>query len=142
MADPSEVDAAVVAKLVADTGSGGLMTLMTDGVFIDVAPNGKTKFVIVSLAAHDDEYMFNGCAFEQSLYLVKAVDREESGLTVKAAAIRIQTLLHDVALSIQGYTHMLTRRTARLRFTEVDDIDPNIRWQHRGARYEVLVSPN
>jgi hypothetical protein len=118
------------------------MTLCPDGVFMDVAPSGKSTFVIVSLAAHADEPMFNGTAFEQATYLVKAVDRSTSGGTVKAAAARIHALLQDVPLSVTGYDHMLTRRSERIRYTEVDEIDKDIRWQHRGGRYDVFVSPD
>lgn len=138
MADPSNVDAAIVAKLVADST---LMALLTDSVYMDVAPNGKTAFAIVSLVAHEDEYVFEGSAYEKSLYLVKAVVRDDGEATAKAAAARIHTLLQDVALSITGYAHMLTRRTERVNYTEVDEIDPDTRWQHHGGRYDVFVSP-
>lgn len=138
MADPSSVDAAVVAKL---RGDATLLALMTDGVYVDIAPNGKTKFVIVSLVVHFDEYVFEGSAFEQSVYLVKAVAREVDTSAVITAAARIHTLLQDVALTITGYTHGLTRRSERVRYTEVDDLNPDIRWQHRGGRYDVFVSP-
>lgn len=138
MADTSAVDAAVLAAL---SGDATLLALMTDGVFWDVAPNGLTKFVIVSQVAHEDENAFSGRTFESILYLVKAVDRSAAGSDVKTAAARIDTLLQDVALTITGYAHSLTRRLERVRYTEVDDIDLNIRWQHRGGRYELFVSP-
>lgn len=141
MADSSDVDAALVAKLASDTGSGGLMTLMPDGVFMDVAPANKTKFVIVSLVMHEDEYVFAGSAYEKSTYLVKAVGLNVTGTVIKAAAARINTLIQDVPLSITGYQHMLTRREERVRYTEVDDVNPDTRWHHRGGRYAVFVSP-
>jgi hypothetical protein len=138
MADPSDVDAALLAKLTGDTT---LMGLMTDGVHLDVAPSGKTKFVILSLSTHEDDYVFEGSAFERSQYIVKAVERSNSGTNVKAAAARIHALLQDVALTITGYTHSMTRRAERIRYTEVDELDADIRWQHRGGRYDVFVSP-
>lgn len=138
MADPSSVDAAIVAKLVGDST---LMNILTDGVWIDVAKNGAQRFAIVSLVAHEDGYSFNNSAFEKSIYLVKAVILNASGADVKTAAARIHTLLQDVALTITGYAHSLTRRAERIRYTEVDDINPEIRWQHRGGRYEIFVSP-
>lgn len=140
-ADPSDVDAAIVAALKTDTSSGGLMTLMTDGVWIDMAPKDSTKFVIVSLSTHEDQYEFAGAAYEKSVYLVKAVDLNISGTRAKAAAARIHALLQDVPLSISGYVHMLTQREERIRYTEVDEENADIRWQHRGGRYQVFVSP-
>lgn len=141
MADSSDVDAAIVAKLVSDTSAGGLMTLMTDGVWMDMAPKDSTKFVIVSLATHEDRYEFAGPAYEQSVYLIKAVDLNVSGTRAKAAAARIHALLQDVQLSISGYDHMLMQREERIRYTEVDEVNPDIRWQHRGGRYQVFVCP-
>ena len=139
MPDPSEVDAAIVAKL---AGDATLLALMPDGVYVDVAPSGKTQFVIVSLATHHDEPMINsGTAFELSQYLVKAVEQSNSGTTVKTAAARIDALLQHVALTITGYSHAITRRAERVRYTEVDEVNRDIRWQHRGGRYDVMVSP-
>lgn len=139
MADASEIDAAIVAAL---SGDSTLDALMPDGVFVDVAPNGATAFVIVSLTYHEDVYQFGeGRAFERATYLVKAVEQTVNGANVKSAAARIDALLQDVALTITGYTHLVTRRVERVRYTEIDEVDNNIRWQHRGGRYEVVVSP-
>jgi hypothetical protein len=137
--DSSEVDAALSAILLADSA---LMSVMGDGIFFDEAAPGATKFVILSLIEAQDEPMFNGRAFEDALYLVKAVALGSSGADVKTAAARIDALLDYGTLTIAGYTHMLTRRESRVRLTEVDEIDPSIRWQQRGGRYRVLASPN
>ena len=118
------------------------MTLMPDGVFMDMAPSGATRFVLVSVVIAEDSYVFEGIAWEQVLYLVKAVERSSSGAGVSAAAARIHTLLQGAALSITGYTNMLCRRTERVRYTEVDPEDNDARWQHRGGRYEITASPN
>jgi hypothetical protein len=138
MSDSSDVDAAVVTKL---SGDATLMALTTDGVFMDVSASGETKFVIVSQVAHEDDYVFDGRVWETFTYLIKAVDRSTSGATVKTAAARIDTLLQDVALTITGYGHLLTRRTERVRYTEVDSVDADIRWQHRGGLYQVVAAP-
>lgn len=137
--DTSAVDASVIAKLSSDAT---LMALMADGVYWDLAPNGKTKFVIVSQLSHADENGFDGRLFETIVYLVKAVDRNQDGTTAKSAASRIDVLLQDVPLTITGYTHTETRRIERVRYTEDDDLDSNIRWQHRGGHYELMVSPS
>ena len=138
MADPSAVDDAIIAKLVNDST---LMAILTDGVWVDAAKVGAQRFAIVSLITHEDGYSFGASAFERSTYLVKAVTLGASGADVKTAAARIQTLLQDVMLTITGYAHSLTNRIERVRYTEVDEVDRSIRWQHRGARYEVFVSP-
>ena len=72
MPDSSDVDNALVAKLGADVT---LLGYMPNGVYFDKAPAAMTRFVIVSLATHDDVRQFGGRAFEDALYLVKAVGR-------------------------------------------------------------------
>lgn len=139
MADSSSVDGALVAKLGSDAA---LLAVMTNGVYVDEAPQGATKFVIVSLVDEQDVAMLGGRAYEDALYLVKAVGLGASGADVRTAAARIDALLEDQPLTITGYTHMTTFRESRVRYTEVDELDASIRWQHRGGRYRVQVALN
>lgn len=138
MADSAAIDAALVAVL---AGDSTLMALV-DGVYMDIAPAGKTRFVIVSLVIHEDDNDFDGRGMEVATYLVKAVEQNVSGANCNTAAARIDALLQDVPLTITGYTHLMTRRQERIRYTEVDDLNADIRWQHRGGRYEIAVSPD
>jgi hypothetical protein len=135
--DSGDVDAALSAKLLADAT---LTATMTDGVWFDIAPKGKTKFIIVSLLNEDDEPMFQGRAFEDALYLVKAVAMETTGANVKAAAARIDALLDGGTLTVAGYSLMRMERVNRVRYTEVDEKDNDVRWQHRGGHYALTVS--
>lgn len=138
-ADSSQVDAALVAKLLGDTA---LMAITSDGVYFDEAPDGKTRFVIVQQHAHEESVMQPGAtAFETFVYLVKAVTTGGSGADVSAAALRIQALLHFGTLTPTGYSLMSMERTERIRYAEVDD-KSTVRWQHRGGLYQVMVSPN
>jgi len=137
MPDSSAIDAAILAKLVNDAT---LASLLPDGVWMDEASQGSTRFVIVSLVQEFDQGVFGGRAIEDAVYLVKAVEKSASGVNIKAAAARIDVLLEDQSLSATGYTWMSTVREERVRFTEVDEIDPSIRWQHRGGRYRIQFS--
>jgi hypothetical protein len=137
MSDSSDIDAALVAKLLADAT---LMALVPDGVFFDLANPGATRFVIVSLIDAEDEPMFGRRATETPLYLVKAVMLSTSGGNIKAAAARIDALLDGGTLTITGYALMNLQRTSRVRMTEVNEQDASIRWYHRGGRYELMVS--
>src|SRR5207247_8877428 len=139
MPDSSPVGAALVAHVLSEDTLAGLMP---HGVYFDEAAQGATKFVIVSLVDEHDELMFGGRAFEEATYLVKAVALSTSGADVKTAAARIDLLLEGQPLTVAGYTHLTTRRESRVRMTEVDGVDASIRWQHRGGRYRVLVSPS
>ena len=136
--DSSDIDAALVAVLYADSL---LRQLMPDGVWMDEAPPGLTRFVLVSLIDERDVPVFGGRAFEDALYAVKAVALgTASGIVVKAAASRIDALLEDQSFDVAGYTWMTTHRETRVRAKEVDDLDPSIRWFHRGGHYRVQVA--
>lgn len=138
MPDSSAVDAAVIGRLLAD---GTLQGLMPDGVYWDVAPHGKTKFVIVSQVIHEDVGMMQGTAFERFTYLVKAVELTTTGANITAASARINALMDQASFTIAGYGLMASYRIERIRFTEVDETNADLRWQHRGGNYEVYVSP-
>lgn len=137
MADSSDIENALIAKLAADAT---LLGLCPNGVYYDEAPPGSTRFVIVSLVDETDEPMFSARAFEDALYLVKAVMLSTAGGDVKSAAARIDVLLDQQPLTVTGYNVSLMRRESRVRVTEVDDLDKSIRWFHRGGRYQVVAS--
>jgi hypothetical protein len=139
MPDSSDIDAALVAKL---AGDATLAALMQSGafVFMDVAPAGSTKFVIVSLVTAMDEAKFGGRAYEDALYLVEARMLSTAGGNVKAAAARIDVLLEDQSLTVTGYTHMVMHREERFRLTEQDAADAAILWYRRGGQYRVQMS--
>jgi hypothetical protein len=138
MPDSSAIENALIAKLLADTA---LMAITSDGVFWDEAAPGNTKFVIVSLVDEHDEMQFGGRSFEDALFLVKAVALSTSGANIQTAAARIDAVLDGGTLAPSGYTLMVMQREARVRATEVDAVDPAIRWQHRGGHYRVMMAP-
>jgi hypothetical protein len=137
MADSSDIDAALVAKLLADAT---LMAIATDGVYFDVAKQGAKQFVIVSLLDEADEPMFNGRAFEVATYLVKFVALSTTGANVKSAAARIDALLEGGTMTVAGYSIANIQRTTRVRLREPNEQDASLYWDHRGGHYEVMAS--
>jgi hypothetical protein len=137
MPDSSAIDNALIAKLAADAT---LLGHCPNGVYWDEAPPGSTRFVIVSLIDQFDEAVFGGRAIEDALYLVKAVALSTASVNMQAAAARIDALLEDQTLTVSGYSYMTMHREARVRITEVDDVDASIRWFHRGGHYRVQMS--
>jgi hypothetical protein len=86
--------------------------------------------------------MFGSRAFEQAIYLVKAVALASTGADVRSAAARIDALLDGPnSLAINGYSVARLQRVQRVRYTEVDN-DNDARWQHRGGHYELWASPS
>jgi hypothetical protein len=140
-ADVAAVDAALILTL---AGDAELMALLPDGVYLDVAPANKTRFVIVQAQTHEDIEAFGPVAqYEEFRYRVTARVLASTGVNANTAAARIHALLHDQALTpIAGYAHMATLRVERVKFPELDAIDNDIRWQIAGGDYEVTVSPD
>jgi predicted PhzF superfamily epimerase YddE/YHI9 len=137
VADSSDIDNALIALLGADAT---LLALVPNGVYWAEAPPGSTRFVVVSMDDQHDEPMFRGRAFEDGMYLVKAVMLSSAGGNIKAAAARIDALLDQQTLTVTGYSVTTMRRDSRVRQTEVDDVDKSIRWLHRGGIYQVVSS--
>ena len=133
------VDTALIAKL---TGDATLMGLAPGGVYREVAPQGVAEpFIIVQQYTHEDQYLLRRqSAFESFAYLVKAVQQSLTASAVQACADRIQTLLQNGTLSPTGYTLTLMQREERIATVEIDE-DRDLRYQHRGGLYRVIVEP-
>ena len=138
VADVAAVDAALVAVL---AGDAALAALLPDGVYLDVAPADKTRFAIVQQQTHEDTEGFRAPLYETFQYRITARVLETTGVDANAAAYRIHVLLQDAALAAAGYAHMTTLRVDRIKLTEVDAVDNDIRWQIAGGDYEIFVSP-
>ena len=139
VANAAAVDTALVAVLASDAA---LMALLPDGVYMNVGPPDRTRFVEVQLQTHEDVEAFRAPLYEVFRYMVKAVVLDTATITSDAAAYRIHELLQDAPLVIDGYTHMSTLRVERVRYPDPDAVDSDLRWQHAGGDYEIHVSPN
>ncbi len=137
MADSSAIDNALIALLGADAT---LLALCPNGVYWGESPPGSTRFVIVSFVEEHDEPQFGGRAFEDGMYLVKAVMLSTAGGDIRSAAARIDALLDQQTLTVTGYSVTDMRRDSRVRQTEDDEVDASIRWFHRGGVYKVMAS--
>jgi hypothetical protein len=134
--DGSDLDAAIVNLLWADATLKGLLP---DGVYVDIAPPNTKQFAIVSVLDEHDEDVFEGRVFEDTLYLIKAVESSSAPTkNIKPAAARIDVLLARAILLVVGYGSVTIGREQRLRQTEVDEVDKSIRWQHRGGQYRLM----
>lgn len=135
--DSSDIDAALVMKLSADAA---LLALMPNGVYWDEAPPSSTRFVLVSMVEETDAQQFEKRSFEDALYAVTAVSVSTANANMKGAAARIDELLENGTLTVNGYSLMTIHRENRIRITEVDEVDSSIRWFHRGGQYRLVMS--
>lgn len=130
--DSSLVEDALMARVRNDAT---LKSMCPDGVWWDVGDKKAKRFVVVSLVDHSDVPVYGGRAWENYLFLVKAVMLNSAGGSVKAAAARIDALLEDWQIPVTDFGHLSTHREARVRITEQDSENTAIRWLHRGGRY-------
>jgi len=138
MADTSDIASALIAKLGSDAE---LLSLCPNGVYWDEAPPGSTRFVIVAFINAIDRGVFGRRAIEEGIYLVEArMLSTVQGANIKRAAARIDELLEDQPLTVAGYTWSTMHRVEPVRLTEVDEVDPSIRWNRRGGQYFVEMS--
>lgn len=142
LADISDLDAAIMARLANDPT---LIGLLPDGVFYDVAAPGAQAFAIVARLEGGAELMFERrSAWETYVYLIKSViliPSGASGAPSKAAAKRIHELMRNAMINAVGYVDMHCQRIEPVRFTEVDPVS-DVRWQHRGGQYDIWVQPS
>jgi hypothetical protein len=138
--DSSDVDAALLAVLRSDAT---LAALLPGGMFFDDAPPNSRAFGVLSVLSASDVQRFEGRSHEETLYLAKAVvlsTEPDASATCKAAAARIDVLLDKTRIAATGYAPMACLREERVRYTETDDVDPTIRYLHRGGQYRVVMS--
>jgi hypothetical protein len=104
-----------------------------------VAPPAVAEpFIIVQMMAHEDTYGQSGIHIEIGRYLVKAVAKGTSSVSVTAAMQAVHAALQDQPLTVPGYTHMLMHREERM--PPYVEVDGPILWQHIGNIYAIWVS--
>lgn len=142
--DSSAVMNAIIAKLGSDSA---LLALMPNGVYEDLAPEGMTRFVIISQIIENDVDVFRRRAYEDHFFLIEARATTKSGGNVKAAAAAIDAILNPQGgspdhahLEVMGYGLMGIKREEFVRGTERDERDASIIWKRRGGRYRVYMA--
>ena len=127
---------AIVDLLLADAA---LAALLPDGVYMESGPDGATRFAVVAwLDGHNDR-MFGARAIENGLYAVKAVTLGDVARNAAAEA-RIDEVLDNAVLMVEGYAPMIFLNEHPIRFKEMDAGDVSIIWYHGGAEYDVVMS--
>jgi hypothetical protein len=136
--DSSDIDNALIGYL---AGDAALRAQLPDGVYQDEAVPGAKQYALVTVVDAVDYDVFDGEGFESVLYQITAVLLQGAAGNIKAAAARLHELLQEQTFPIPGFTLMACYRENRVRGTEVDTNDPDIRYFHRGGRYRVQATP-
>lgn len=146
--DRYAISAAVCARL---AGDATLAALMSGGVWLNRAPAGLIRYVLVTFAqGTDDRFATFGApgdrrGIEEDVYAIRACELNQpnviSPTATKNAAARIDALLEDQPLTITGYVCGEIRRLRPIEFADVDSVDKSITWQYRGGEYRIRATP-
>ena len=126
------IDNAVLDTLL---GDATLTTLAPGRFYLDLAPEGvQTPFGVVNLQLEQvtpDQITpgGNGIAYVVARYQVKIYDKAKTKTAAQLAVNRVDALLHGAALSITGFSQMVSQRVER--FATVTR-DGEFLWQERG----------
>lgn len=75
-------------------------------------------------------------AFEEDVWIIKAIDRALSADAADDIAARLDVLLNDAVLSISGYDLMYLRRMSAV---EYDEQDSGVTYKHSGGNYRITT---
>ena len=133
----NEVEAAIRNALVSDSILGAMLG-GTASVYRARADDGaNTPYVVFSKQANTKTFTMAAKAWDEPLYLVKAVDERHSGARAGTIAARIETVLTDAALSVSGRSTLYCRPETDVDYPEVDQ--GRVTW-HRGQTYRLFVA--
>jgi hypothetical protein len=131
---------ALYGKLAGDVTLNALLATPPPGrsksIYYQRAPQGALfPYVILSKQAGTPRYALGDRAFDNDVWLVKGVDRNDTADTVDAISNRIDVLLTDASLSISGRTQLYLRRVSDVDYPETVDDQTYL---HSGATYRFV----
>lgn len=134
---------AIYGKLAGDTTLAGMLAAPPAGfsksIFYQQAPDyAAFPYVMFSKqSAVPTQAFHKPSAFENYVWLIKAVDRSDSVDVAEAISERIATLLNDASLSISGATLCMLRRQSDVDYPEVTD---GAVYRHCGSLYRLVTT--
>lgn len=135
MSTTAAIDEAVITRL---QGDATLLALAPGGIWPDSAPESLTScYVLVTLQIETPVHQLGGIAYLVARLQVSAIAPSLTSTTAKAAADRVDVMLHGARFTITGQTYLDCKRVERFGYSEQDG--PLV-WQHRGFDYEVWSS--
>lgn len=132
----------IYGKLAGDTILNNLLATPPSGwsksIYYQVAPEGAHfPFVILNKqSAIPREAFGDPSALENTIWMVKVVDRADTADTAEAAAERVIALLNDATLSISGASHLYLRRQSDVDYSEVTD---GVVFRHAGSLFRLVT---
>jgi hypothetical protein len=137
-----EIRRALYGKMAGDTTLTNLLGTAASGytraIYYQLAPQGADEpYVIFQQQAGTPRYTFGERAYDNDLWLVKAVDENIDADPVDTIASRLDALLTDGTINISGRVQLYLRRESDISYAEVAD---GVRYLHTGALYRLMYA--
>jgi len=133
------LDVALQAKLVADTGAGGLMTFLAGGVHNVVATDPVVyPYLVYQLVSGNDAYTFLNRINTAYLYQIRVIGRGPDKEAISDALARVDALLTRQPLTVSGYAFWFCQREGDI--PDMMDQDGDSVLMQVGATYRLEVS--
>lgn len=139
----NQLETSLYGKL---TGASSLTTLLAAGTASvyhrHADENANPPYVVFSKQARTPTRVVGGgaVAWDDALYLVKAVVESPSALLAGSIAARIDETLDRASLTVTGYTSLSCHRDSDVDYEEAGPGGQII--QHRGALYRIQLQPS
>lgn len=136
--DGTALEAAIRAKLAASTAVTGLLNGGSAAIHYAEAPdNAVPPFVVFWKASGVSAYTMGSRAWEDRVYVVKAITEGDSAAAAKRIDKAVDATLSDAALTVSGRDHLYLRRESDVEYRENAD---GVRFDHVGAQYRVWIA--
>ena len=134
---------ALYGAMAGDTTLNGLLGAPASGYahaiyHAEIPADGSFPSVVFSKSAGTPTEAFHDpSAFENDVWLIKAVDENRSADIAESVADRVITLLNDAALSIAGSVLVYLRRQSDVEYAELVQ---GVTYFHVGSLFRVVTS--
>lgn len=134
-------EAGINTALRASTALTNLLAAGTASIYSTLALQGASPpYVTFSKQANTPYYTAGGgTAYENAVYLVKAITQSTSAALAGSIAVEIDRALNGATLTITGYTPMVCYRESDVSYAEIVDGQT---FQHRGAMFRIQAQPS
>lgn len=131
---------ALYGKMAADSTLTNLLGTPAPGysknIYYQQAPaKAQYPYVIFNKQAGTPRYAIGARAYDNEIWLIKAVDRSDTADTADNIASRLDVLLTDSTLSISGKTQLLLRRESDVDYPETAD---GVTYRHAGSTFRLI----
>lgn len=133
---------ALYGKMAGDSTLNALLgtppTGYSKSIYYQQAPQGaQFPYVVFSKQAGTPRYGLGARAYDNDIWLIKAVDRNDTADPTDNIASRLDALLTDSTLSISGRTQLYLRRESDIDYPEEVD---GVTYRHAGSNFRLIYS--